>query len=601
MARKLERAAPASAVPSSEVAAALVKVLGSDGLKVSDRCKRFLSHVVNETLAGRGSRIKAYTIAVEVFERGIDFDPTNDPIVRIEAGRLRRALETYYLTAGADEPVRIEIPRGSYVPHFGYRSPAPVPKAADQGGPEPAIFLPRSIAGRLGPATRPRSLAALLCALALLTFGWWLGAPRLQGAPRVDAEQPVSQALGPVVRVLPFHPLSSDPEDRLLGRALSGELVTSLRRFDRLRIFQAERSPGESIYPPLAVGDAVPDFTIDGNIARDGQRIRATVRLVSTQSGEVFASQVYDRVLTAASLLDLEAEMAANMASRLAEPSGIVHRISASMFRTNAPDSLFIYRCIYRAHEYRRLFGGKDLYPEVRACLAESVEREPGYADAWAMLAFVQLEGARYGFAPPDRRPQEFEASLVSAERAYELNPRNVVALQSLSAAVFFRGEFERAEKLLRIALELNPNLPETHAQLGWRMVVRSRGAEGMAYMRRAIELSVMPPRWYYMVTSLDAYFRGDFEEALYQAEFGVGGCCGLGELVKAIAEAKLGRLAQAQASLEQAFVQVPALRADPLAIFRAHKVDDSSLSAIAEGLQGAGAELPLSATRPGT
>lgn len=66
----------------------------------------------------RADHIKGYTIATEVFGRKEDFDQTTDPIVSVEACRLRRALEHYYLVAGLQDPVRIDIPKGSYVPTF---------------------------------------------------------------------------------------------------------------------------------------------------------------------------------------------------------------------------------------------------------------------------------------------------------------------------------------------------------------------------------------------------------------------------------------------------------------------------------------------------
>ncbi len=74
--------------------------------------------MVETTLAGRGAEIKGYTIAVEALGRPEDFDPVSDPIVRVEAGRLRRALEQYYAGEGAADPVRIEVARGGYVPVF---------------------------------------------------------------------------------------------------------------------------------------------------------------------------------------------------------------------------------------------------------------------------------------------------------------------------------------------------------------------------------------------------------------------------------------------------------------------------------------------------
>jgi adenylate cyclase len=96
----------------------LERVLASDAFDASERNRRFLRFIVEETINGRSDRLKGYTIAVAVFERGCEFDPQLDPVVRIEAGRLRRSLERYYLTDGARSEIRITIPKGRYVPEF---------------------------------------------------------------------------------------------------------------------------------------------------------------------------------------------------------------------------------------------------------------------------------------------------------------------------------------------------------------------------------------------------------------------------------------------------------------------------------------------------
>jgi len=97
---------------------ALTALLGDNEFRVSERNRRFLAFVVSETLAGRANRIKAYSIAVDVFGRKDDFDAGSDPIVRIEATRLRNALASYYQNAGIGAPIQIVIPPGSYVPEF---------------------------------------------------------------------------------------------------------------------------------------------------------------------------------------------------------------------------------------------------------------------------------------------------------------------------------------------------------------------------------------------------------------------------------------------------------------------------------------------------
>jgi hypothetical protein len=78
----------------------------------------FLTYVCERSFQGQGDQIKEYTIGVEAFGRLSSFDPKKDSIVRVEAHRLRRRLEEYYLAEGAAHRIRIEIPNGQYTPRF---------------------------------------------------------------------------------------------------------------------------------------------------------------------------------------------------------------------------------------------------------------------------------------------------------------------------------------------------------------------------------------------------------------------------------------------------------------------------------------------------
>src|SRR5688572_22437867 len=78
----------------------------------------FLEYIVNETLAGNEQGIKEYMIGVKVLSRHSSFNPQFDGIVRTHAGRLRRALRVYYAENGRSDAIRIEIPKGSYIPVF---------------------------------------------------------------------------------------------------------------------------------------------------------------------------------------------------------------------------------------------------------------------------------------------------------------------------------------------------------------------------------------------------------------------------------------------------------------------------------------------------
>src|ERR1700754_3334508 len=101
-----------------EIRAEVDRITGSDVFSRSPQLGAFLRFVIEAVLRGKAERIKAYTIAVEVLRRDTTFDPHPDPIGRGEAARLRRAIERYYTGPGTDDPVIIDLPRGSYVPVF---------------------------------------------------------------------------------------------------------------------------------------------------------------------------------------------------------------------------------------------------------------------------------------------------------------------------------------------------------------------------------------------------------------------------------------------------------------------------------------------------
>ncbi len=120
-------------IPREEILAALQRVLASKDFPATERNRRFLDFVVRQALDGRFDRIDGYHVATEVFGRAADFDPMADPIVRIEASKLRRDLEVYYLKRGEAGGVCITLPRGGYIPIFQ--------RSAASGSQEPVYDL----------------------------------------------------------------------------------------------------------------------------------------------------------------------------------------------------------------------------------------------------------------------------------------------------------------------------------------------------------------------------------------------------------------------------------------------------------------------------
>lgn len=118
--------APAPPQPAAvEQAAMLQRILASQTFRQVARLKRFLEFITTETLAGRGAALKEYVIGVQVFDKEHTFDPRADPIVRVQARRLRARLERYYRDEGGADETVIELPKGGYAPVFRSRDQMP--------------------------------------------------------------------------------------------------------------------------------------------------------------------------------------------------------------------------------------------------------------------------------------------------------------------------------------------------------------------------------------------------------------------------------------------------------------------------------------------
>lgn len=110
-----------SDVDEHDVRKQLQKIIAYPSFAKSSRLTEFLIYVVEETLAGRSKRIKAYSIAISAFGLHESFNAQDDPIIRVNAARVRKQLEKYYSTLGKNDQVYIVIPKGTYVPKFSTR------------------------------------------------------------------------------------------------------------------------------------------------------------------------------------------------------------------------------------------------------------------------------------------------------------------------------------------------------------------------------------------------------------------------------------------------------------------------------------------------
>ena len=152
-----------------EIETQLTSVLASRHFRQARSLEKFLTFVVNRSLAGETDRLKELSIGIEVFQRPIDFDPRIDTVVRVQAANLRRKLSEYYLEEGLGDRVLIDLPKGHYVPTFQYRPltnglPPEVSTSQQEGE---APLVPSEEQGRR--AIPPWFL--LLCAIGGLILG----------------------------------------------------------------------------------------------------------------------------------------------------------------------------------------------------------------------------------------------------------------------------------------------------------------------------------------------------------------------------------------------------------------------------------------------
>jgi hypothetical protein len=96
----------------SELGPLLERIIGSSSFRRSLRLQRFLRYVTEHAVNNPGRPLKEIELAMGVYDKDASFEPRLDPIVRVEAGRLRLRLLEYYAEAGDEESIIIEIPRG---------------------------------------------------------------------------------------------------------------------------------------------------------------------------------------------------------------------------------------------------------------------------------------------------------------------------------------------------------------------------------------------------------------------------------------------------------------------------------------------------------
>jgi len=412
---------------ADEIELQLGRILDSDEFKASGQQRAMLEFVVIETLAGRASEIKGYTVATQVFGRHEDFDQATDPIVSIQANKLRRALERYYLIAGQEDPVRISIPKGTYVPTFHRKTIA----KSD---------------GDLASEDR---------------FGGSF----------------------PSLMVRPFQNLTNDPELNYLGVGLATELAAEITQYQDIKVLFVSPEDERKTQVP----DIVARFAVDGSIRKDDSRVKVVLHLIDLSNGMHIWSDTHCTEFAPSQLIGFQEQVARVIAAKITSEFGIIARLISVESKQAPVSQLTTYEAILRYHEFNSSFTPEAFLRAFEA-LKLATAKEPESGLVWSMLARLHANNCSLELFDLDTPLEEalafahrgvrlepcnqrtrgvlayimlltnnLAAGIAEAERAIALNPNSLILLDSFGYLLTLLGDWQRGPALISKAIRQNP------------------------------------------------------------------------------------------------------------------------------------------------
>jgi serine/threonine-protein kinase len=474
----------------------LDRVLASGTFRRVDRLKRFLSFIVTETIAGRGDQLKEYVIGVQVFDKDSSFDPRADPIVRVQARRLRARLVRYHREEGGSDALLIEMPKGGYTPVFKSRE--------------------------------------------------GLGTGRRSTAPTLAGQNTIA--------VLPFSDHSVSHDLAYFCEGLRHEMIHRLATVEALRVLAIP--PGDPLAKEPAEHANQAAMLLTGAVRTSGERLRVTVHLVDSGTAsylwsesidaalaDIFAAQdsVADAVvkkleprLVDASQRKGMRKPAENLAARNLYLQGRYHLnqrtdeglLKALEFFEKAivEDAHFAqaHSGLADAHSLLAHYGVRQpalAWTKAASSAAAAVMMDGQSAEARTSLAHVKAtqdwdwEGAEREFqmalsldagyatahhwyatsclVPLGRLDEALEEMRI----AQSLDPVSSIVARDLALIHAYRGDFEAGLEQCDHTIELNPHFPPAYWALGVIQEQRRDLDEAIAAFQRAIDLSPHSPR----------------------------------------------------------------------------------------------------------
>jgi adenylate cyclase len=533
---------------ADEVRAYLRSLIASCDFDASERNRRFLSYVVEETLEGRTDRIKAYNIALAAFDRREDFDPLSDPIVRIEAKRLRQSLEHYYLTAGKSDSIRIDIPKGSYAATFDYASEAigqgePREDAPETGPAGHEDLAPRTPKRKLPPVLAWFAAIIVLIALGVAAFALF--------DPGRETGAVANRIRGPAVLVTPFEYVGNDATYAYLARGLTYETIGTLTRFEDLFVYGSDTSFRISGTREDLIVGLTPDYILSGSVQTGGAKIRVAAFLAAADTNQYLWSTTTEQDLSASGIAEIRNEIVDRVATAIAQPSGFVFEKTARQVAAKPAEDLRSYECVVRFRQYWGSYSNRD-FDAVRDCLERTIALDSRYARAYSSLALLYVDTHRFGFGASNISFDPLQRAKELADKSIELEPNASHGYLAKSMTLWFLHDVEGSIEAARHGLEINPQNTDLLAELGFRLAQRAKWDEAMPLIEEAYARNPGAPSGYHIATFLHQYMTGDYQAALESAKKVQTPNVLYGAVARALAHAQLGHMEEAKGAVAE-------------------------------------------------
>jgi TolB-like protein len=531
-----------------EIRAQLSRILASDDFVRSPRLRGLLEYLIEESLAGRIGKIKATTIAIDVYGRDSSFDQQSDPIVRVEAGRLRQRLTEYYAGEGQNDALVIEIPKGGYRPAFTLgRILPPGNLPVSTPPPQPAVTSRRERSLPLLLAVG--IIGALLAIIGVLTLKSNSG-----NVLRVAASTALPGESKPYIVITPVASTSSDEESVRLGKGLVESMITHLSKLSGLSVMaHASVLESQQRDHPFSITDFRGEFGVThllrGTVERKGESIVLFVQLVDAKTAKVIWAERLSRSMDR--IAALEEELALAITTELAVQLQPGERERLSQYHASNTEAWLLYRqglfTIMPPTDTARVQAARQLF-------MRAIEADPSFAGGLVGQSF--FHSTRVLFMSSSDPDHDLAQALEFANRAITLDPDFGGGYAMLAFAQILAGETKGALHNARTSVAIQPGDAFSQFVIGMSHVIANQPARGAAHLKEALRLDPLEARVPYLnVMAIAYYVMEDYSGALAVMEknYARGGPRGPHmDIFIAAANAQLGQHEQARELIAQ-------------------------------------------------